>query len=121
MVQFNDLPEKSVKTSEGKIITAGKDEYNNNRMQYRSAMRIKLYDQIMKKDATYGQLYNNINNARTHYQTNGSLDTFGGGGDGGKTGGSFGVLKSDQNTSKKKTTAKKVVQKKTEPPAVELR
>jgi hypothetical protein len=84
MVQFNDLPAKSVKTSEGKIITAGKDEYNNNRMQYRSAMRIKAYDQIMKKDPTYGQLYNNINNARTHFQTTGSLDTFGGGG-GGKT------------------------------------
>jgi len=120
MVQFNDLPAISVKNLEGKIITAGKNEYNNNRMQYRSAMRIKIFDQIMKKDPVYGQLYNNINNARTHFQTTGSLDTFGGGG-GGKTGGSFGVLKSDQNLSKKKTTAKKVVQKKTEPPVRELR
>ena len=80
IVQFDSLPAKSVKTTEGKTITAGKDEYNNNRMQYRSAMRIKIFDQMMKKDPVYGQLHNNINNARTHYQTTGSLDTFGGGG-----------------------------------------
>ena len=79
MVQFENLPAVSKKNEQGQIIVEGKDLYNNSPMQYRNKMRVKVFNTLMKNHAVYGELHDNINNAQTYYNTNGSLKGLGGG------------------------------------------